>query len=143
MSREPVMDLDALFGPEAKCDTSIPVVVRRYFADPPVLRSDDPLQWWCNNESRFPHGAKLARTDLAVPANSIPSERVFSAAANIVTKRRAALSPESINALIFFFNKNWPLLFKLSSAVDKHVQVKIETQTDEDQEPAMPDLPGS
>ena len=102
MSREPVMDLDALFGPEAKCDTSIPVVVRRYFADPPVLRSDDPLQWWCKNESRFLHVAKLARTYLTVPATSTPSERVFSAAENIVTKKRAALSPENVNALIFF-----------------------------------------
>ena len=61
-SKEPVMDKDALFGPEDKCNTSIPVEVRRYFVDPPVLRSDDPLQWWRKNESRFPHVVKLART---------------------------------------------------------------------------------
>ena len=97
------MDLDSLFGPEDKCDTSIPVEVQRYFADPPVLRSDDPLQWWCKNESRFPHVAKLARTYLAVSATSTPSERVFSATGNIVTKKRAALSPENVNAFIFFF----------------------------------------
>ena len=74
MYREPVMDLDALFGPEDNCDTSIRVEVRRYFAYPPVLRSDDPLQWWCKNDSRFPHVAKLARTYLAVPATSTPSD---------------------------------------------------------------------
>ena len=88
------------------------------------------------------HVAKLVRTYLAVPATSTPSERVFSAAGNIVTKKTAALSPENVNALIFL-NKNWPLLFQLSSAVDQHVQVKIETKQDENQGPAMPDLPSS
>ena len=86
--------------------------------------------------------SKLARTYLAVPAASTPSKRLFSAAGNIVTKKRATLSPENVNALISL-NKNWPLLFKLSSALDQHVHVKIETKLDKDQEPAMPDLPSS
>ena len=47
----------------------------------------------------FSHVAKLVRTYLAVPATSTPSERVFSAAGNIVTKKTAALSPENVNAL--------------------------------------------
>ena len=96
------MDKDALFRPEDKCDTSILVEVRRYFADPPVLCSDNPSSpVVAQGRVTFFHVAKLVRTYLTVPATSTPSERVFSAAGNIVTKKTAALSPENVNALIF------------------------------------------
>ena len=133
--------IDSLFGPEDKFDTSIPTEVKRYFADPAVSRNEDPLLWWRKNESRFPHIARLARLFLAVPATSTPSERVFSAAGNIVTKKRSALSPENVDALIFL-NKNWSLLFQLpstpSSSGDPSSVVKVEEQ--EEAEPELPDL---
>lgn len=144
-SREAITDLDALFGPEDKCDTTIPVEVQRYFADPPASRSDDPLQWWRKNESRFPHVAKLARTYLAIPATSTPSERVFSAAGNIVTKKRAALSAENVDALIFL-NKNWSLLFQVQPSAALQHDVQVKAKPEEYQKPtaadALPDLPG-
>ena len=115
--------------------------MKRYFADPAVSRNEDPLLWWRKNESRFPHIARLARLFLAVPATSTPSERVFSAAVNIVTKKRSALSPENVDALIFL-NKNWSLLFQLpstpSSSGDPSSVVKVEEQ--EEAEPELPDL---
>ena len=90
------MDKDALFWPEDKCDTSILVEVRRYFVDPPVLHSDDPLQWSHKNESCFLMlPSLLERTSLFLQ----PSEQVFSAAGNIMTKKIAALSPENVNTL--------------------------------------------
>ena len=95
------MSVDPLFGPEDKCDTSIPTEVKRYFADPAVSRNEDPLLWWRKNESRFPHIARLSRLFLAVPATPTPSERVFSTAGNIVMKKRSALSPENVDTLIF------------------------------------------
>eukprot|EP00117_Sycon_ciliatum_P035082 scpid56897/ scgid26660/ len=51
-----------------------------------------PLEWWRKNGDRLPNLEKLARALLCVPATSVPSERVFSAAGYIVNKLRAALS---------------------------------------------------
>jgi hypothetical protein len=44
---------------------------------------------------------KIAICILAIPATLVPSERVFSAAANIVNKKRAHLKPETLHLLIF------------------------------------------
>ncbi len=44
--------------------------------------------------------ATLARTYLAIPATSVPSEQIFSQAGLILNKKRPALSPEHANHLI-------------------------------------------
>lgn len=61
----------------------------------------DPLEWWKENEERFPHVAKLARKYLCIPATSSPSERAFSASGNIVSCQRSALKPARVDQLVF------------------------------------------
>ncbi len=41
------------------------------------IESQDPLLWWKVNESRFAKLSTLAQWYLAVPATSVPAERVF------------------------------------------------------------------
>lgn len=62
---------------------------------------NNPLDWWRIKENKYPNVWKLARCVLAIPATSAPSERVFSAAANIVNKKRVRLKPETVDLLIF------------------------------------------
>lgn len=64
-------------------------------------KTADPLDWWRDNALTFPSLAKLARKYLCVPATSVPSERAFSAAGNIVTAKRNSLKPTKVNELCF------------------------------------------
>lgn len=75
--------------------------IENFKTEPLVPMSSDPLVWWKNNEWQFPLVSSLARQRLCIPATSVPSERVFSTAGDIVTAQRAALSPEAVDMLIF------------------------------------------
>ncbi|XP_034562847.1 zinc finger BED domain-containing protein 4-like [Notolabrus celidotus] len=61
----------------------------------------NPLRWWKKHHSSYPHLAMLAQPYLAVPGTSVPSERVFSTAGDIVTASRSVLSAENVDILIF------------------------------------------
>ena len=49
-------------------------------AEATARRLQDTLEWWGENEKRYPNLSPLARKYLAIPATSAPSERAFSAA---------------------------------------------------------------
>jgi hypothetical protein len=72
-----------------------------YRKEPSILMKADPLQWWKDNEPRFPNLAKLARRVLAIPATSASSERIFSVSGNINSKKRARLDPEIVQDLTY------------------------------------------
>jgi len=76
---------------------------KAYLNEKPV--SGDPLSWWKENESKYPRISKLARRYLAVPATSVPSERIFSSAGLLVNKLRNRLCPDIVDNIIFL-NKN-------------------------------------
>ena len=82
-----------------------------YIEEPPLHPNSNPLQWWMRNEERFPKVAAVARRYLCAPSTSVPSERVFTATGNIVTKKRCSLLPENVNCLVFL-NKNLSLCEK-------------------------------
>ena len=50
--------------------------------------------------------SEVARSVLAVPATSVPSEKIFSKAGQIVSKRRASLKSNHVDMMIFL-NKNY------------------------------------
>lgn len=75
--------------------------IHMYFSEQAIPKEENPLKWWKENEVRFPTLALLAKKYLSVPATSIPSERLFSVAGNIVTKKRASLTSEHVDILTF------------------------------------------
>ena len=72
-----------------------------YKSEASITMSSDPLAWWNSKKSVYPKLSKMAKYYLSIPATSVPSERVFSTAGDIVTAQRAALSPEHVDLLIF------------------------------------------
>ncbi|ROL48385.1 Zinc finger BED domain-containing protein 1 [Anabarilius grahami] len=75
--------------------------VASYLAASGITVDGDPLTWWKSNECKYPHIAKMARCYLAVPGSSVPSERVFSTAGDIVTAKRSTLSLDNVDILVF------------------------------------------
>ncbi|XP_035987265.1 zinc finger BED domain-containing protein 1-like [Fundulus heteroclitus] len=59
------------------------------------------LEWWKAHQAEFPLLADLAKTYLCIPGTSVPSERVFSTAGDIVRSERSVLSAEHVDQLIF------------------------------------------
>ena len=68
---------------------------------PPLDLKSSPLKWWKDHQDEFPNLAGLARQVLCVPGTSVPSERVFSTAGDVVTSQRATLHPDNVDKLIF------------------------------------------
>jgi hypothetical protein len=60
-----------------------------------------PLLWWKANYYKYPHVWMLAERILSIPATSAPSEWVFSAASNVINKKRARLTPENAGLILF------------------------------------------
>ena len=78
--------------------TSVRQELDRFNSEEPI--TEDPLEWWKNNKSRFPGLALLAQKYFAVPATSVPSERAFSLCGHIVN-HRSCLLPENVRMLAF------------------------------------------
>lgn len=97
-----------LLGPQysaAPAVGNVDTEVDDFLRDVPPSLDTNPADWWKVNAGRFPRLAKLARQYLCIPATSVPSERVFSAAGLIVTRLRSRLTPDHVDMLIFL-NKN-------------------------------------
>ena len=72
-----------------------------YLSESLLPRSENPLHWWRSNAHRFPIMAEAARTYLAAPPTSVPSERVFSIAGDTLSDHRSRLLPERLILLKF------------------------------------------
>jgi len=102
--------LDILLGPEEDIrGRSIDDEVDAYFHEKVCLRKTNILEWWKINEPRFPNLSQLAKAVIGIPATSTPSERLFSVAGNVVSKKRTCLNPENVD-IILFLNKNLKFL---------------------------------
>ena len=74
---------------------------KKYLSLPKMDRKLCPIKWWKNEGSKkFPYLFQAAQKYLSMPATSVPSERVFSNAGNIITKQRSTLDKNIANMLI-------------------------------------------
>lgn len=66
--------------------------------------SGNPLTWWKEHEWQLPLLSRMARKYLCIPATSVPSERVFGTAGDVLAAQRATLEAENVDMLIFLEN---------------------------------------
>ena len=69
------------------------------------------LEWWKKNQYLYPRLSILAKKYLCIPASSVPSERVFSLAGQLVSKKRARMHSANVDMFIFL-NKNMERYWK-------------------------------
>ena len=80
-------------------------MVNTYLSEVSAPRHSNPLHYWKEKKVTWPLLAHLARKYLAPPCTTVPSERLFSTAGNIVTDRRTRLDVGKLEMLLFL-NKN-------------------------------------
>ncbi|CAG8576972.1 11740_t:CDS:2 [Dentiscutata heterogama] len=77
--------------------------IDKYLALPEIetTEENDLVVWWKQRRLEFPILCTLAKKYLAIPASSVPSERLFSDAGNHVTLKRNRLDPYLLHQLLF------------------------------------------
>lgn len=82
------------------------------YVDEPVFQpavgskgTEQSFKWWSVNYTRFTDVSRVARQYLSIPASSVASERIFSAAGTVIGTRRSCLHPSNVEKLVFL-NQN-------------------------------------
>jgi hypothetical protein len=65
---------------------------------------EKPLRWWRKNGDRFALLGRVAQKFLGIVTTSVPSERCFSSAGNVVTARRNRLGGDTVWNIVFIHN---------------------------------------
>ena len=86
----------------SQCHTTTALTEMQQFLKTTNLnRHDDAIQWWRENAHIYPTLSKLARRYFCPLATSVPSERLFSKAGELVSARRSSLKPKHIDMYLF------------------------------------------
>lgn len=81
--------------------TSIPTELRQYLNSALLDRKDDPLKYWLKVKDVYPNLYVIAIKYFVVVGTSVPSERVFSKAGNLISQKRSKLLSERASKLLF------------------------------------------
>lgn len=86
----------------------VEVELANYKSESVIGPNGSALSWWSERKMTYPILSKVAMSHLVTQATSVPSERVFSSAEDIVNAQRACLSGDHIDKLIFL-KKNYQM----------------------------------
>jgi len=95
-------DLDCANSSDMTEENLNKIELEKYIALASIALDANPLKWWKLYQLQFPTLSILAIKYLCIPGTSVPSERIFNSAGNIITDHRSLLSPEHIEEIIFF-----------------------------------------
>lgn len=81
--------------------------IRMFSEDANLDRKKNPLVWWEERQKVYPWLSKLAKKYLCIVATSVPCERVFSKAGQLISERRNRLKSKNVEQILFLHcNKN-------------------------------------
>ena len=83
------------------CIQAVESELHGYQDEETIDLDSDPLVWWNSRMCQYPLLAQLVRMVWSLPVTSVCSEQVFSAAGNVLTKKRVRLLPENVDKLVF------------------------------------------
>lgn len=76
-------------------------ILESYQKEKRIAATDDTLQWWKDNQDKHKVLARIARTYLACPSGTIPSEQLFSGAGTLYDERRSRLKADNAAKNVF------------------------------------------
>ncbi|XP_050064545.1 E3 SUMO-protein ligase ZBED1-like [Aphis gossypii] len=77
------------------------VEMDKYMNECLLSRHMDPLKWWSERKYIYPRLYEMMKRRLCVPATSVPSERIFSKAVQVLTQRRSRMTTSKVEKIIF------------------------------------------
>lgn len=88
---------------EGQCRNTAEIMVDMYLKEPVLARSEriHPLTYWLGKKTLWRCLVDLACKYLSIPPSSVPSERIFSSAADIVSQERNRILPVKAEMLLF------------------------------------------
>lgn len=81
------------------------IEIRRHLEEAPISRDENPRSWWKEHALLFPKLQDQAKSFVCSPASSVPSERLFSKAGALISRRRSRIKDKNINKILFLNNK--------------------------------------
>ena len=84
--------------------TATELEVRRHLETASLFRDAKPLEYWKDHCSTLPRLSLIARDVLSIPATSVPSERLFSKAGELISNRRSSLKAKNVDMILFLNN---------------------------------------
>ena len=84
---------------------SATVLVRSFLDQHNITRTDNPLAWWSNMSKSFSMLVPIAKQYLAIPGISVPSERLFSKAGELISAKRASVKSKNVDLKIKVYDQ--------------------------------------
>ncbi|KAF0728775.1 zinc finger BED domain-containing protein 1-like [Aphis craccivora] len=73
----------------------------KYLNEQIINRHENPLLWWSERQKVYPRLYEIVKTRLCIIATSVPCERLFSKAGQVITDRRNRLESKKISKILF------------------------------------------
>lgn len=77
------------------------IEVDKYLEECLQPRSQDPAKWWYTKREAYPTLYEIFKKRLCIMPTSVPSERLFSKAGQIIVERRNRLSGNKVSQILF------------------------------------------
>lgn len=84
----------------------MPTDLKHFLNQPTIPIHENIIKFWDVHKMMYPNIAKIAEPYLSLIATSVPSERLFSKAGNIMNAKRNRLSGEKLQQLLFLSSLN-------------------------------------